>query len=253
MALLIKSLNGLAYASVKSRDGLAVASIKNINGLDVTSGGTPAISYTDTATDATDLTTYTFTARALGSAAADRRIAIAVVGRTGSSTTLAVSTLTVDGVSASLVANTDNTGVNGTTSTYTAIWLASVPSNTTGDVVVTFNGAALRCAISIYRLTGITGTPYDTNKYFNTANSMAAITLDADVTASSVVVAMSGWVGAVSTTTWVGASKDVDSSVETWHYSTAQYTSAGVEAPRTFSATPSVNATDRIGSLAVFN
>lgn len=39
MALLIKNLNGLAYASVKSRNGLAVASIKSINGLDATGGG----------------------------------------------------------------------------------------------------------------------------------------------------------------------------------------------------------------------
>jgi len=37
MALLIKNLNSLAYASVKNRNALAVASIKNINGLDATS------------------------------------------------------------------------------------------------------------------------------------------------------------------------------------------------------------------------
>lgn len=39
MAVLVKTLNGLAYASVKSRDGLAVGSISRINGVDVTSGG----------------------------------------------------------------------------------------------------------------------------------------------------------------------------------------------------------------------
>lgn len=39
MAVLVKTLNGLAYASVKTRTGLAAASIKAINGLDVTSGG----------------------------------------------------------------------------------------------------------------------------------------------------------------------------------------------------------------------
>lgn len=39
MAMLVKTLNGLAYASVKTRRGLAVASIKNINGLDATAGG----------------------------------------------------------------------------------------------------------------------------------------------------------------------------------------------------------------------
>lgn len=43
MALLIKNLNGLAYASVKSRSGLAVASIKNINGLDATAAAGPSL------------------------------------------------------------------------------------------------------------------------------------------------------------------------------------------------------------------
>lgn len=39
MAVLVKTLNGLAFASVKARSGLAVASIKSINGLDVTAAG----------------------------------------------------------------------------------------------------------------------------------------------------------------------------------------------------------------------
>lgn len=39
MAVLVKNLNGLAFASVKSRNGLAVASAKSINGLDTTAGG----------------------------------------------------------------------------------------------------------------------------------------------------------------------------------------------------------------------
>lgn len=38
MAVLVKTLQGLAYASVKVRNGLAVASIKSINGLDATGG-----------------------------------------------------------------------------------------------------------------------------------------------------------------------------------------------------------------------
>lgn len=39
MALLVKTLKGLAYASVKTCDGLAVGSVKTINGLDATAGG----------------------------------------------------------------------------------------------------------------------------------------------------------------------------------------------------------------------
>lgn len=39
MAVLVKTINGLVFASVKTRNGLAVGSIKAINGLDTTSGG----------------------------------------------------------------------------------------------------------------------------------------------------------------------------------------------------------------------
>lgn len=39
MAVLVKTLDGLAYASVKTRDGLAAASIKTINGVDTTASG----------------------------------------------------------------------------------------------------------------------------------------------------------------------------------------------------------------------
>lgn len=38
MSVLVKTLNGLSFASAKTRNDLAVASIKNINGLDTTSG-----------------------------------------------------------------------------------------------------------------------------------------------------------------------------------------------------------------------
>lgn len=39
MAVVVKTINGLAYSSVKARDGLAAALISKINGLDVTAGG----------------------------------------------------------------------------------------------------------------------------------------------------------------------------------------------------------------------
>lgn len=40
MAVLVKTIQGLAWASVKTRNGLAVASMKSLNGLDTTSSGT---------------------------------------------------------------------------------------------------------------------------------------------------------------------------------------------------------------------
>src|SRR6478609_6446568 len=102
MALLISNLNGLAYASVSKRNGLAVASIKNINGLDAT-GSPPAISYTTSTSDSNDLSTYTFSTQAIGTAASDRKVIVAVQARATGTTTLAVSSMTVGGISASLV------------------------------------------------------------------------------------------------------------------------------------------------------
>lgn len=47
MAVDVKTINGLGYASVKTKNGLAVASLKTINGLDVTSvGGATLIAHT---------------------------------------------------------------------------------------------------------------------------------------------------------------------------------------------------------------
>lgn len=39
MAVLVKTLNGLTYASVKTKNGIATSSLKTINGLDVTAAG----------------------------------------------------------------------------------------------------------------------------------------------------------------------------------------------------------------------
>lgn len=256
MALLIKSLNGLAYASVKSRDGLAVASIKNINGLDATSGGgTPVIAYTDTGVDTTDTTTFTFTNRAVGTAAADRKVIVGVYSRISSGTTLAVSGMTIGGITANLVTGTNNTLIDGATSSHTSIWEADVPTGTTATVVVTMNLTAQRCAIAVWSGTGITVLPptSDVAVYGQTTNINTAVSLNADVTATSVAVAIAGWAATPLTSSWTGMSEDVDAPVETNTYTAAHYSSTGAETPRTMSVTPSGNAPDRIGSLAVFN
>lgn len=252
MAVLVKNLNGLAYASVKNRNGLAVASIKNINGLDATSGGAPFIEYTATALSGSSLTAYTFAAQALGTAVADRKIVIGVYGRRTFAPTLAVSTLTVDGVSAALVPGTASPALSGAVSSTTELWIASVPSNTTGDVVVTFNNGATRCAISVYKLTGITGTPYDVAVFADGASGSAAITLDADVTASSVAVAMVGNT-AVAFGAFTGLTEDADATVSSSRYGSGHYTSAGAETPRTMNVALTGAAVERVGSLAVFN
>lgn len=252
MAQLVKNINGVVYSSVKSRNGVAVASIKNINGIDVTPSGSPAITYTDTAVDTNDLSSYTFTARSIGTAAADRRIIVGIFARSSVSTTIAVSGVTVAGITAAVVPGTPAGGPNGSVSTETSLWIVDVPTGTTGDIVVTLNNTGSRCAIALWSATGIVGSPSDVATYF-VSGSNNTISLNADVLTGSIVVAIGGCNSSAVTMTWTGATEDVDAAVETSRYTAASHLSVGAETPRTFTATLSGNAGDRTGSLAVFN
>ena len=117
----------------------------------VAAGGPVAITQTDNGLSATDSNTYTFTNRALGSAQADRRIIVGLCMRVAGTTTT-VSSVTVGGVSASSVIDVPNNG--GGNTTLGALYIADVPSGTTGDVVVTFSGTVLRCGVNVWRMVG---------------------------------------------------------------------------------------------------
>ncbi len=117
-----------------------------------------ALSFLQQDGQSTNATIYTFSAENLGTAAADRYIIIGIGSRGLGSLTL--STVTIGGVSATLVSN--NPVVN-TNTTITSLCLANVPTGTTGDVVITFSGQMLRCGIGVYRVTGLSSaTPTST-------------------------------------------------------------------------------------------
>lgn len=124
------------------------------------------ISLTDTVNIPVGLTTYTFAGRAFGAPESSRVLAVAVVGKTGIPTGL-VTTLTIGGVAAASVVNA--TAVSGHTS---AIWVANVPTGTTGDVVVTLNSIATECSIDIYRVANTSTTAYHTTSALVTTTSV---------------------------------------------------------------------------------
>ncbi len=111
----------------------------------------------DSATDTADRIVYTFTGRSFGPEAPGRKILILVEEHDGGGP-LTVTDVTIGGITATLlkVAAGLGSGVN----INMAFAIASVPTGTTGDVTVTFNGAADRCAVGIYRLIGAEGTVY---------------------------------------------------------------------------------------------
>lgn len=111
-----------------------------------------------------DLTTYTFTAHAIGAAASNRKVVVAATGRMGSG--IQVSSLTVGGVSATSAVS------SGSGTSHSSIWVVDFPTGTTADIVVTFSGGAARCAVAVWAMYGAgsstpTATATDTTSPFS--------------------------------------------------------------------------------------
>lgn len=115
-----------------------------------------SLTWTDGVAESSAGTTITYSTRAFGAADANRVIAVFIAARM--STVNAITSVTIGGVSATLVPNTvqQNGGTNGSNS---AIYYASVPTGTTGDVAVTYGAATMRTGISIYSIITSTPTP----------------------------------------------------------------------------------------------
>ena len=131
------------------------------------------MTYQTAAQSPSDLTTYTFSSQAIGTASSNRRVIIGTVGFAGIRT---VSSLTVGGISASLVKRQQQGSVTA------EIWIATVPTGTTADVVVTWSGGQTRCAIAVWSATGLeNNTPVDTD-----GTNIAIIANSSNVTLTTV-------------------------------------------------------------------
>lgn len=103
-----------------------------------------SLTYTDSAGSAGDLSTYTFSTKAIGTAASDRWVIVGVAARAGSKKV--ATSVTVGGVSAILLATT-NQGFDDI-----SFWAANVTTGTTGDVVVNFDGSMSRCGVLLWTI-----------------------------------------------------------------------------------------------------
>lgn len=172
-----------------------------------------AISKVDTLADTSDSTNYTFSGMALGAAAADRRIAVAAVSR--ASGNRPITGIDIAGIGGTQIVNDRNSSGGNTTNA--AIFIAHVPSGTSGNIVVSHSASQLRCAITVYRLTGTAGT--SPSNGFSAANNPS---VSLDVPAGGAALAIS-YTQANTTATWSGLTKDTDDDAET---TTSQYSSA---------------------------
>lgn len=104
---------------------------------------------------ATDATSYTSTASALGTASSDRVVIVALASGT-SGANANFSAVTVGGVSATRIVNTTGGG----STRLLEMWFALVPSGSTGDIVVTASSTVQRLALDWWTITGTTQTTY---------------------------------------------------------------------------------------------
>jgi hypothetical protein len=135
-------------------------------------GDPSVLTATDNTHSTTDTTTYTFSTRAFGDEAADRRVIVGVATRGG---TVAVTSVTIGGVAGTELVTATNT-VSG--NDLAAIYGVELPSGTTGDVVVVLTSSPLRCGIQIWSLTGGDGDLLPDDTGIDTASDPLEATLD---------------------------------------------------------------------------
>ncbi len=168
-------------------------------------GNTPdaTVEFTDHATS-TSGSPYSFTSRAIGTAASGRRIIVAVSA--GNSGSLAPSTVTVGGISATKVTGSDVAASTAGVS----LWIAQVDTGTTATIVVTFSSSPPRCGIGVwaaYNLLNSAAVDVET------ASGSSPLAISLDVLSGGIVIAADANGGSARTRTWAGVSEDYDETV----------------------------------------
>ena len=185
-------------------------------------------------------TSVTDSGAALGTAAANRQILVGTfAGRSGSGTSL-VTGITVAGVTATELQQTGRTGGNPFRSC-SAIYIATVPSGTTGDVVVTFSGTQYDIGIYTIAIYGAASTAFDTGTAQGQASNLV-LSDTVNIPANGFAIAMvGGSSGSLSNYTWVGLTEGSGTGAEvqggSTRYGLAANTDMSVETGRTIQST----------------
>jgi hypothetical protein len=160
-----------------------------------------ALTNTDSIVNTANLTTYTFTSRALGAEPAvgeTRYIVISTGGNQSAGTT--ISSVTVAGISAAQVVQSSSVPCG--------IFIVEVPTGTTGNVVVTFSGGVFGAGIGVYRLIGPSGLAAFATSNVNTHTSGVA-SGNIDIPSGGACIAVANGIDA-GTYTWAALSENFE-------------------------------------------
>ena len=192
------------------------------------------LAFTATAFNDSDLTIYTFSAVAIGAAAADRVVVVAAHSEEGGE----LVSMTVGGIPATVAISA------GEDAEFAVVAYAAVPTGTTVDIVVTWTSQARRSMVGAWRLTGANATPTATDSSTSTPSTGESLSVNIPANAAAVAAHTSNqsrpglnWVGAVgryqdatSLSEFQGADTQPIGSVRTGHVISTSYASLSLGA-----------------------
>lgn len=149
------------------------------------------IALTGTSSDSSTTATPTYTTAPIGTAAVNRVVWVAVGIRGAGGTPRTIDSITIGGVSATLVASASSTQAS-------AIGYLLVPSGTNATVVVTCSGSSSRHVIHVGTVYPENATPIDTDSIVTTGISTSR---DLSLTSESAGLWLSSW-DSTGDTTW---------------------------------------------------
>jgi len=172
-----------------------------------------SITFETSVPDNANETNYTFTSVDIGSAAADRQVLVGVgIGadsRTFSSVKIHVPTVAADPTGTTMTSLIDVTTTGGFDRA--GLFIATVASGTSAEIVVTTSGANGRCGLAVWSVNGAASTANDT-----LSSTASPMTGTIDCSAGGVIVAYAFPIasGAGRTFTWAGVTEDFDEAVD---------------------------------------
>jgi len=200
-----------------------------------------SVTYITNAVDATNGSSFSFTSTSFGPAAADRKIVIGVSSENGGSGERTISALTVGGVSATQLVRSYQAGND----CVAELWIATVPTGTSGTVAITWSGSVRACGIGVWAVNGASSTAFDTASNSQTS-SISAVAVTTSCEAGGVIIGMvgGGQANPVSSYSWSNANEDFDATVDAGDRAThsgASNAYAAAQSSLAITVTPSVS------------
>lgn len=207
-------------------------------------GAEITVSFEASAVQYANQSSYTFSGVAIGTAAADRTVVVAVMHGGGNTTP----SVTIGGTGAAIAANGSGSG----TSEGVSIYYLDVAAGATANIVVNFSSTEYGCAIGVWAMYGADSAPHDSDT--SLIGDPASASIDVPAGGAAFAAVCNRRIGNNNTYSWTGLSEDFDlqslSDSSDDGASGASEVFSAAQTGLTVTATPSATSRDPIMAVA---